>query len=211
MAARRGDAQGVAAENEASVRGSPCVRFVTLLRSPRTLTAWASSLMLARLAYRGDPMSAHNYTDITPDAIPTVYLLFAGVHGQDRRGTDDLVATLANPREATEAFRQLRLQLSNRDGWAELTAVSAGNMKRLGWFGRDQPQRSSLAALALACGDGTTSTTESTAGARKWRRRGRGSPTLSTPKVVAWSLEGGRDESSGSRHIGRRIKRGGPS
>ncbi len=131
-------------------------------------------------------MSTHHHVDIAPDGVPTVYLLFAGFHGQDRRGTDDLVATLASPREANEAFRQVRLQLPNRDGWAELTSVSAaGVVKHLAWFGRNRSLRKSPAAWAVASGNWSVPNTDSTSSSRKWLRRRRGAPTLPVPNVVA--------------------------
>ena len=87
---------------------------------------------------------------------PTLYLLFAGLHGHDRRGTGDLVATLASPVAAREAFRQVRLQIPDRDGWAELTAVSAGGKaKRLSWFGRDRSIGENPAASFLTGRDAT--------------------------------------------------------
>ena len=88
----------------------------------------------------------------TPDnpANPTLYLVFAGYHGQARRGCGDLVAAIASQREAQEAFRRVRMQIPNCEGWAELTAVSAsGKVKRLGWFGRDVRLGKSPAAWAL--------------------------------------------------------------
>lgn len=103
---------------------------------------------------------------------PTLYLLFAGFHGQDRRGTGDLVATLSSPTEAREAFRQVRLQLPDRDGWAELSAVSAGGtVTYLGWFGRDRRVGANPAAWTVAEGKGLVRETRSVARARAWRAR----------------------------------------
>ena len=106
---------------------------------------------------------------------PTLYLLFAGYHGDDRRGSGDLVATLASQREAQEAFRQVRMEIPNRDGWAELTAVSAsGQAKALGWFGRSPTAGASPVRWVAS---GARSVVTAAPGARnarwrlKWRRR----------------------------------------
>lgn len=70
---------------------------------------------------------------------PTLYLVFAGVHGDSRRGTGDLVAVSACHEEARQAFRALRLGLGTREGWAELTVVTDGSApRRLSWFGVDR-------------------------------------------------------------------------
>lgn len=112
---------------------------------------------------------------------PTLYLLFAGLHGQDRRGSGDLVATLASPAEAKEAFRQVRLQLPDRDGWAELTAVSAGGkVKYLGWFGRDRQVGSGPAAWTVAEGKALPPAGPA-ARARRWRVPGRRTANLGAP------------------------------
>jgi len=65
-----------------------------------------------------------------------LYLLFAGRHGDAARGVSNLVATFASQEEARAAFRQARLKLSDVEGWAELSAVSAGGRpKKISWFG----------------------------------------------------------------------------
>ena len=83
-------------------------------------------------------------TDSKPGSA-TLYLLFAGQHGRPGRGAGGLVATFACPDEARAAFRQARLRLSDREGWAELTVVAPGRKARtVSWFGgatghRDEP------------------------------------------------------------------------
>jgi hypothetical protein len=80
---------------------------------------------------------------------PTLYLVFAGLHREKRRGAGDLVAVSASRDEARDAFRAVRLGLADDDGWAELTAVSDGATRRLSWFGTDRWARPNpLTALA---------------------------------------------------------------
>ncbi len=85
----------------------------------------------------------------------TLYLIFAGLHGETRCGTGDLVAVAATPDEAREAFRAVRLRLTDRDGWAELTVISeGGKARRLSWFGIDRwPRPNPLAAMPVAPAD----------------------------------------------------------
>ena len=65
-----------------------------------------------------------------------LYLLFAGRHGHPSHGVGSLVAAYASAEEARAAFRSTRLQLSDREGWAELTIVADGTkVKRVSWFG----------------------------------------------------------------------------
>jgi len=87
--------------------------------------------------------------DAKQEETPTLYLLFAGLHSDARQGTGDLVAITASQEEARQAFRAARLRLADRDGWAELTAVTdGGNARRLSWFGVDRwPRPNPLAAL----------------------------------------------------------------
>ena len=67
---------------------------------------------------------------------PALYLLFAGRHGHPAHGAGSLVAAYASAEEARAAFRHARLQLSDREGWAELTLVADGTrVKRVSWFG----------------------------------------------------------------------------
>lgn len=67
---------------------------------------------------------------------PALYLLFAGRHGHPSHGVGSLVAAYASADEARAAFRQARLQLSDREGWAELSRVADGTkVKRVSWFG----------------------------------------------------------------------------
>ena len=73
------------------------------------------------------------------DASPTLYLVFAGLHKDARRGTGDLVAVSSSRENAKATFRAVRLRLADGDGWAELTAVSDdGTTRRLSWFGTDR-------------------------------------------------------------------------
>lgn len=95
----------------------------------------------------------------------TLYLIFAGLHGDTRCGTGDLVAVMASPDEARQAFRAVRLRLTDRDGWAELTAVSeGGKARRMSWFGVDRwPRPNPLAMMPVG--------PAAEAGIRGWRRR----------------------------------------
>jgi len=70
---------------------------------------------------------------------PSLYLLFVGRHGQPARGAEDLVAAFGSREEASAAFRQARLGMSNVEGWAELTRVTPGDRTRIvSWFGQDR-------------------------------------------------------------------------
>ena len=95
----------------------------------------------------------------------TIYLVFAGLHGDTRRGTGDLVAVSASQEEARQAFRAVRLHVGDRDGWAELTAVTDdGKARRLSWFGVDRwPRPNPLAALVREPAD--------TGQVQRWRPR----------------------------------------
>lgn len=87
-----------------------------------------------------------------PDASPELYLLFAGRHRDPTQGVGSLVAAYACREEARAAFRHARLTLSDREGWAELSVVSAGGRaKRVSWFGPARPRtdKSLTAILAL--------------------------------------------------------------
>lgn len=82
-------------------------------------------------------------------ATPELYLLFAGRHGDAARGAGSLVATFACREEARAAFRQARLNLSDHEGWAELSVVSAGGRPRkVSWFGVTR-QRSDKPLIGL--------------------------------------------------------------
>jgi hypothetical protein len=100
-------------------------------------------------------MAAPNRPGQQTEGPPTLYLIFAGLHGETRRGTGDLVAVAASPDEARQAFRAVRLQLRDRDGWAELTAISeGGKARRLSWFGVDRwPRPNPLAAMPVGPAD----------------------------------------------------------
>ena len=94
-----------------------------------------------------------------------LYLIFAGLHGEARCGTGDLVAVAASPDEARQAFRAVRLRLTDRDGWAELTVVSeGGKARRLSWFGVERwPRPNPLAAMPVGPAEQVS--------IRGWRRR----------------------------------------
>jgi len=71
-----------------------------------------------------------------------LYLLFAGRHGDAAQGVGSLVATFASQEEARAAFRQARLNLSDVEGWADLSIVSAGGRaRRVSWFGADRQRQ----------------------------------------------------------------------
>jgi len=100
--------------------------------------------------------------DISP-----LYLLFAGHHGESTRGAGTIVAAFSSKEEARAAFLEVRFQLANRDGWAELAAVSSNRpAKRLGWFGQNEPR-----AVASAPARGAASGAH--ASHRRWRVRRR--------------------------------------
>ena len=110
--------------------------------------------------------------DARQEETPTLYLVFAGFHSDARQGTGDLLAISASQEEARQAFRALRLRLADRDGWAELTAVTdGGNARRLSWFGVDRwPRPNPLAVLLREPGD------IAQVQRRRLRRAGRRSP-----------------------------------
>jgi hypothetical protein len=70
-------------------------------------------------------------------APPLQFLLFAGSGGRALGGLADLVAVYQDEVPAREAFHRLRTTDGNREGWAELAALSsAGRMDAVCWFGR---------------------------------------------------------------------------
>lgn len=86
---------------------------------------------------------------------PVLYLLFAGRHDRPAGSTGSLVAAFASGDEARAAFRQTRLGLSDREGWAELTMVADGAMaKRVCWFGQDRRRRDQPALMLATDGRG---------------------------------------------------------
>ena len=98
-------------------------------------------------------------SDTRRDASPTLYLVFAGLHRDARRGTGDLVAVSPSRENARDAFRAVRLRLADRDGWAELTEVSDdGTARRLSWFGTDRWTRPNPLAAFVHAGGGTAPT-----------------------------------------------------
>ena len=85
---------------------------------------------------------------------PELYLLFVGRHGDQSQGVGSLVAAYASPEEARAAFRQTRLTVSNAEGWAELSVVSAGGRaKRVSWFGVDRQRNGKPVAVVVEGGD----------------------------------------------------------
>ena len=96
-------------------------------------------------------MAVPSHTDPESDVSQTLYLVFAGLHAHAAGGTADLVAATSSPEEAQRTFQAVRLKVADREGWAELTSVSAdGTTKRLRWFGVDRrPRRNPLAAAVL--------------------------------------------------------------
>ncbi len=93
----------------------------------------------------------------------TLYLLFAGRHGEPTGAAGALVAAFASQEDARAAFRQARLRLSDVEGWAELTVVRDGaKAKPVSWFGqgtprRDQPFKWLLAGEAYGADSATPS------------------------------------------------------
>jgi hypothetical protein len=87
--------------------------------------------------------------DAQQEETPTLYVVFAGLYTDSRRGTGDIVAVSASLLDARQAFRAVRMGVADRDGWGELTEVAdGGNPRRLGWFGVDRwPRANPLAAL----------------------------------------------------------------
>jgi hypothetical protein len=82
---------------------------------------------------------------------PTLYLLFAGRHGNPTPGIGSLVGAFASHDDACAAFRHARLRLSDREGWAELTVVAEGARPRIvRWFGEDRPSRSHQLSTLLS-------------------------------------------------------------
>ena len=81
---------------------------------------------------------------------PELYLLFSGRHGDQTQGVGSLVAAYASPEEARAAFRQTRLTVSNSEGWAELSVVSAGGRaKRVSWFGVERQRNGKPVAVVV--------------------------------------------------------------
>jgi hypothetical protein len=102
--------------------------------------------------------------DVSP-----LYLLFAGHHGEPKRGAGTIVATFSSQDQARAAFRQMRLNLANGEGWAELAAVSnRGPARRLSWFGQEGSWSRSPLSPALATGPSADRSAR-----RRWRVRRR--------------------------------------
>ena len=115
------------------------------------VTSWEDNRAMHSLEIALDAML--DQLDIEPAdlAVPVRYLLFAGRHDQPRGGSDDLVCAFDSELAARDAFRELRGTRSNRDGWAELTALDCrGRLTRLAWFGRRvAPRRGVRAGVGL--------------------------------------------------------------
>ena len=102
---------------------------------------------------------------------PELYLLFAGRHGDQTQGVGSLVAAYASPEEARAAFRQTRLTVSNSEGWAELSVVSAGGRaKRVSWFGVERPRNGKPLAVVVEA-SGRSATGVVARGRRRFARR----------------------------------------
>jgi hypothetical protein len=64
-------------------------------------------------------------------------LLFAGLHDEPRGGARDLAGWFESEEEALAAFRKLRAERSDGEGWAELVTLDGGPRPALrAWFGR---------------------------------------------------------------------------
>jgi hypothetical protein len=94
------------------------------------------------------------HTDMTTvDGQPL--LLFAGLHDRPRGGAGDLAGWFDSEADGRAAFRALREQRSDDDGWAELVALRDGGRARLvAWFGRPRadagPTQRRLGAVGAA-------------------------------------------------------------
>ena len=70
-------------------------------------------------------------------AVMTTFLLFSGLHGESRGGAADLAGWYETELAARAAFVELRGELSDHEGWAELVALDGRHRPRtLAWFGR---------------------------------------------------------------------------
>ena len=69
-------------------------------------------------------------------------LLFAGLHDRPRGGSDDLVGCFESEGDGRAAFRRLREERSDNEGWAELVALGDDGRRTLvAWFGRSGRRR----------------------------------------------------------------------
>ena len=70
-------------------------------------------------------------------ARPPRLLLFAGLHDRPRGGIGDLIGCFDSEGDARAAFRRLREERSDDEGWAELVALGHdGRRTLMAWFGR---------------------------------------------------------------------------
>jgi len=67
----------------------------------------------------------------------TTLLLFSGLHGESRGGAADLAGWYESETAGPAAFRELRGEVSDDEGWAELVVLDGRHRTRLlAWFGR---------------------------------------------------------------------------
>lgn len=73
----------------------------------------------------------------TPASPRVRYLLFGGLHTQERTGgTSNIVGVFNCESRARQAFVELRHQRTDCEGWAELAAVNGnGRVTVISWFG----------------------------------------------------------------------------
>ncbi|MDQ3643538.1 MAG: hypothetical protein M3450_19225 [Actinomycetota bacterium] len=70
-------------------------------------------------------------------ARPPRLLLFAGLHERPRGGIGDLIGCFESEGDGRAAFRRLREERSDDEGWAELVALEDNGRRALvAWFGR---------------------------------------------------------------------------
>lgn len=75
--------------------------------------------------------------DVGELARPPRLLLFAGLHDRPRGGIGDLIGCFESEGDGRAAFRRLREERSDDEGWAELVALEDnGRRKLVAWFGR---------------------------------------------------------------------------
>ena len=73
---------------------------------------------------------------------PPRLLLFAGLHDRPRGGAADLIGCFESEVEGRAAFRRLREERSDDEGWAELVSLGDnGRRTVLAWFGRSDHSR----------------------------------------------------------------------
>ncbi|HEV2758754.1 MAG TPA: hypothetical protein VGV86_04210 [Acidimicrobiales bacterium] len=71
-------------------------------------------------------------------APPSRLLLFAGLHDRPHGGAADLIGCFESEVEGRAAFRRLREERSDDEGWAQLVSLGDnGRRTLLAWFGRN--------------------------------------------------------------------------